>query len=127
MINHFGRKRNQNTQLRKDFLIDPMKNYKRKLEYMDQTIAYFYYISIFNAFEHCFRIISEKYDVTLYESQKKSINRLFTAFIAPLQLRIDDRLDFMNVVIKIRNSIHNNGGFISPKKNKSNFLIIKKY
>lgn len=103
------------------FDTNPKENYKRKLDYMDQAIGNNFYISIFNAFEHSFRTIAEKYDANLYDQQKKSLNSLFTAFIGPLQLQTTDREKFINVVTRVRNSIHNNGVFISPKKQDTRY------
>jgi hypothetical protein len=79
-------------------------------------------MSIFNAFEHSFRIISKNYDTNLYEQQENSINSLFTAFLRPLQLNVDNRAQFINVVSRVRNSIHNNGVFVSPKEKNAKFV-----
>ncbi|MBA3285855.1 MAG: hypothetical protein H0U27_12460 [Nitrosopumilus sp.] len=89
-------------------------NYKAKIDYIDQNISNSYFGSIFNIFEHSFRLISEKYNDNIY-SQQPSINGLFIAIMSKLNLNNSDLRDFINIVTRFRNSIHNNGVFNSPK------------
>lgn len=96
-------------------------NYKATLNYMDQSIGLSYFGSIFNIFEHSFRIVSENYDPLLYSEQEHSIDSLFTGILSKLKLNDKEKCHFINIVTRLRNSNHNNGVFISPKDKSSKY------
>ena len=98
-----------------------LPNYEATVNYLDQSIGLSYFGSIFNIFEHSFRIISENYAPQLYSEQEKSINSLFTGILSKLELNDKEKCQFINIVTRLRNSNHNNGVFISPADKSSKY------
>lgn len=81
----------------------------------NQYISNSYFNFMFNLFEHAFRVIARKYDSDKYD-KIKSFHDLFESFMKDFNL-FDERIhNFIDYAIIIRNSIHNNGKFVSPTK-----------
>lgn len=84
---------------------------------VNQYLATGYFISIFSIFEHSFRILAKLYDHNQYKIDEGSINHLYNHFIPQYKKdspSLDKQYtDFFDYLTTIRNSIHNNGRYIS--------------
>jgi len=105
----------------------PIPFFDRELDYFDQMISMSYFFFIFSSFEHSIRRIIQVYNSELNKSQlnksQSNINTLLKEVIKNLDL--DNKDEFIDLFILIRNSIHNNGLFI-PRGTSSNRKIIRK-
>ena len=84
------------------------------------SMSYFFFL--FSSFEHSIRRIIQVYNPELYNSQS-NISPLLKGLIKKLELDNKDR--FIDLIILIRNSLHNNGLFI-PRGTSPNRKIIWK-
>ncbi|TVP40081.1 hypothetical protein [Candidatus Nitrosocosmicus arcticus] len=96
----------------RSFAKKPEDNYPREFDYIDQHIGNSYYIFIFSSFEHSFRLISKEYDPTSFEQNKNSFESLFKNIIKGI-IPTENKNNFIEIATTIRNSIHNNGAYIS--------------
>jgi len=96
--------------------------FEREFDYCDQMISMSYFFFLFSSFEHSIRRIIQVYNPELYNSQS-NISPLLKGLIKKLELDNKDR--FIDLIILIRNSLHNNGLFI-PRGTSPNRKIIWK-
>jgi hypothetical protein len=68
---------------------------------------------MFSSFECSIRLIIKQYDATLYHSQKHyGFNSLCKKFMHKLKLLTKDNDKFIDLIVLLRNSIHNNGVYV---------------
>jgi hypothetical protein len=94
--------------------------------YIDQYLLFSYFNFVFDTFEFSFRIICENcFKDECYitkenvEDQKRDIKNLWEVTLKKLNLLDKDRENFLEMVVKFRNSLHNNGVFINEKLKSS--------
>ena len=92
--------------------------------YIDHYLLSSYFNFIFHTFESSFRIICENcFNDEYYnikedgEREKRDIKNLCVVILKKLDLLDNDRENFLEIVVKFRDSLHNNGVFISEKQN----------
>lgn len=82
-------------------------------------IANGYFSSMYHLFENAFRIICEEYNAEIYDRQKGKFHNIFEKFVKMFRtIKILDGIstevfEYINI---LRNSIHNNGVYISKDK-----------
>jgi len=101
----------------------PLESRQIEKGYIQQYLLISYFNFIFHAFESPFRIICENcfgdvYNVTKKneEREKMDIKNLCKVILKQLNLMDKDRENFLEIVVKFRNSLHNNGVFINEKQ-----------
>jgi hypothetical protein len=85
--------------------------FDREFDYYDQVVTNSYFLYIFSSFESSLKLIVERYDPQLYESQK-DFNPLCKKFLKDLSLKNEMTDEFIDVISSVRNSIHNNGRYV---------------
>ena len=76
-----------------------------------------------NAFEHSFRGISKEFDDKIYPLNpnfQPKLGGLFPNIMSKSNLLNAEMNTFIEIVLEIRNSIHNNGVFVSTKAIQQN-------
>lgn len=87
----------------------------REICYIDQHLVYSFFIFIFHTFEQSFKIICRKcfpeyYFITTKDWKKISnFKKLIESVLPKLNLWNNAVQNFIEIVVKFRNSIHNNG------------------
>ncbi len=76
---------------------------------------------MFNAFEHSFRGISKEFDDKIYPLNP-NLGVYFLISLSKLNLLNAEMNTFIEIVLVIRNSIHNNGIFVATKGNPAKSL-----
>jgi len=101
----------------------PLESRQIEKGYIEQFLLVSYFNFIFHTFESSFRIIcencfSEVYNVTKENKgrEKMDIKNLCEVILEKLNLMNNDRKNFLGIVIKFRDSLHNNGVFINEKQ-----------
>jgi len=95
-------------------------NYIKEFEYIDYHISFAYFHSIFNTFEHSIRTISLKCFSNNYYKQNNGkkhapdFRNIFEFFLRQLRLWQNEYENFIEIVVKFRNSVHLNGIYYSP-------------
>jgi hypothetical protein len=103
------------------FAIDIEKNYMKELDYIDQHIGNSYYIFIFSSFEHSFRRISKAYDLQRFNLDKNNFESLFKNTIKGI-IPEENKNNFIEIDTILRNSIHNNGAYVSRSSSKDRHI-----
>lgn len=89
-------------------------------EITNQFIANGYSTIMYHLFEHSFRVICQEYDVAKYNRQKGRFGAIFPTFVKDFKeqtnLLDDINIEVYEYVQIVRNSLHNNGVFVSPTK-----------
>lgn len=85
-----------------------------------QFIANGHFSSMYHLFENAFKIICQEYDLSKYDLQKSKFANIFGTFMKEFKTKTHllngintDVYDYLQIV---RNSIHNNGMFVSSEK-----------
>jgi hypothetical protein len=99
--------------------------FSREFDYYDQVVTNSFCLFIISSFESSIRLIIKRYDSNLYQSQR-DFNPLCKELISKLNLYNKDK--FIDVILTVRNGIHNNGvyiprGHIKNKKIEWNNVI----
>ncbi|HEU5120674.1 MAG TPA: hypothetical protein VFT71_06775 [Candidatus Nitrosocosmicus sp.] len=91
--------------------------------HIDHYLLFSYFNFIFHTFETSFRIICENcFNDEYYiikqngEREKRDIKNLCEVILKKLNLFDNDRESFLEIVIKFRDSLYNNGVFINEKQ-----------
>lgn len=91
--------------------------------YIDRYLQFSFFNSVFQTFESSFRIICEKcFRDENYiskengEKNKRDIKDLCEVILRKLDLLDKDRENFLEIVIHFKNSLHNNGVYISENQ-----------
>ncbi|MPZ07430.1 MAG: hypothetical protein GEU26_13625 [Nitrososphaeraceae archaeon] len=84
--------------------------YDKERQFFDQIVMNYYFLFTFNVFEHAMRLICAKYNNKLFQEQEKSFNGLCKGMTKDLGLKKRDK--FIDLIIYLRNSFHNNGLFV---------------
>jgi hypothetical protein len=91
------------------------------LDITGQFIANGYFSNMYQFFENAFKIICQEYDLSKYDLQNSKFANIFVTFMNEFKTKTHllngINTDVYEYVQVIRNSIHNNGIFVSPKKN----------
>jgi len=87
----------------------------------NQFIVNGYSSTMYHLFEHSFRVICQEYDSVKYDRQKGRFGTIFPTFVNDFKTQTN-LLDGINTDVYeyvqiVRNSLHNNGIFVSPTKN----------
>ena len=86
-----------------------------------QFIANGYFSNMYHLFEYAFKIICQEYDPSKYDLQNSKFANIFVTFMNEFKTKTHllngINTDVYEYVQIVRNSIHNNGMFVSPKKN----------
>jgi hypothetical protein len=105
------------------FSTSPQESRQIEKGYIDQYLTFSYFNFVFHTFESSFRIICEncfkdEYYITKEngERKKRDIKNLCEVILKKLNLLDKDRENFLEIVVKFRNSVHNNGVFINDKQ-----------
>lgn len=100
------------------------ENYKKDLYYTDEYLLNSYFIFVFHTFEYSLRTIfkecfpADYYVVFKKKKKAKNFSNLWDEFVTKTGLNNDNaRQNFRSIVFNFRNSIHNNGVFLSPSGN----------
>ena len=76
---------------------------------------------MYHLFEYAFKIICQEYDPSKYDLQNSKFANIFVTFMNEFKTKTHllngINTDVYEYVQIVRNSIHNNGMFVSPKKN----------
>ena len=101
---------------------------EKEIDYITEHLIYSYFIFVFHTFEHSFKIICEKcyfsdyVEITSKGERRRDFKNLVEKVLPKLNLWDDNRKNFIEIVVKFRNSIHNNGVYINYKKNSHTYL-----
>ena len=105
------------------FSTRPQESRGIEVDYIDQYLLFSYFNFIFHTFESSIRIICENcFNDEYYiakengERKKRDIKNLCGVILNKLNLLDKDRENFLEIVVKFRNSLHNNGVFINEKQ-----------
>lgn len=105
------------------FSTSPQESRQIEVGYIDRYLLFSYFNFIFHTFESSFRIICENcFKVESYiikengERKKRDIRNLCEVILKKLDLLDNDRQNFLEIVVKFRNSLHNNGVFNNEKQ-----------
>ena len=96
------------------------ENYIQEFKYIDEHIAFSYYHAIFHSFEASIRFLSLNYLSNYYLKGKRGekippgFRNLFESFLSKVDLWNEENKNFIEIVVKFRNSIHINGIYHSP-------------
>jgi hypothetical protein len=100
----------------------PQESRQIEIRHIDHFLLFSYFNFIFHTFESSFRIICEncfndEYYITKQsgEREKRDIKNLCEVILKKLDLLDNDRENFLEIAIKFRDSLHNNGVFINEK------------
>ncbi len=101
----------------------PLESRQIEKSYIEQYLLVSYFDFIFHIFESSFRIICENCFNDIYyvtkenkEREKMDIKNLCEVILKKLNLMNKDRKNFLEIVIKFRDSLHTNGVFINEKQ-----------
>jgi len=99
----------------------PYENYVTEIAYTDEYLLNSYFTFIFHTFEYAFRSIFIKlyrddyFNIRNGKKTPKSFSNLWEMFVKRTSFKPDEvRNNFKIIVFNFRNSIHNNGIFVSP-------------
>lgn len=96
----------------------------KEIEYIDQHLTFSFFIFTFHTLESSFKMMCKHCFPSDYYMNGKNDDKgvhnfrnLFERVMCNLNLWDDDLKSFIEVVVKFRNSLHNNGVFINDKGN----------
>jgi hypothetical protein len=109
----------------RSFSYDQIENYVIEFRYIEQHLAFSYFLLVFHTFESSFRVLfkanyPDEYFKKIKEDKMKhrDFNSLITDMISKSRMIGDkERKNFIEIMLKYRNSIHTNGVFLSPLNN----------
>jgi hypothetical protein len=96
-------------------------NFALESSFIDKNFTNSFFILMFNAFEHSFRGMSREFDNKIYPLNP-NLGVYFPNIMSKLNLLKAEMNTIIEIVPIIRNSIHNNGVFVSTKGNSTKSL-----
>ena len=96
---------------------------EKEIDYIDQHLLFSYFIFVLHTFESSFRIICKQcfrddYYITTPKGDKKKrdFKNLCEVILQKVDLFDIERKNFIEIIVKFRNSIHNNGIYIHDEE-----------
>lgn len=108
---------------KRHFANDAIDSREKEIDYIDLHLLFSFFIFVFHTFESSFRIVckqcfSDDYYITKEngEKKKRDIKNLCEVILRKVRVCDKERQNFLEIVVKFRNSIHNNGVYIHDKE-----------
>ncbi len=109
---------------RRLFALEEIRDREISIDYLDQHIIFSYFLFVYSSFEHSLRVICRHSYPNIYtfknrngEKRKRDFKTQFEMLVRELKFMDNNLQNFIEIVVKFRNSIHNNGDFITEKVN----------
>lgn len=113
---------------RRLFAIEEIRDREIGIDYLDQHIVFSYFMFVYSAFEHSLRVICKHIYPNIYafktpygEERIRDFKTQFEMLARELKFMDNNLQNFIEIVVKFRNSIHNNGVYVNEKGNSPTF------
>lgn len=114
---------------RRMFDKEEIRSREISIDYLDQYIIFSYYLFVVSVFEHSIRVICKHsfpniyyYTTTKGDERMRDFKTQFEMLVKELMMMNTNLQNFIEIVVKFRNSIHNNGVYINENGNSPIYL-----